>query len=320
MAKYLGLIANIRSLWRRPRLRIALIVILAALVVLYGLISFYMARGVTTAERNPQEDHPSNYGLQADDVEFHPRDGDLRLSGWYIQGEGQNGGDAPHLIFVHGLGNVRSGNEAVELADRLADRGYSILMFDLRGHGSSEGGRVSGGYYERWDVLGAYDYLVDQRGAEAGEIGLMGFSMGGSTAILAAVEEPGIRAVAADSPYAAASELVAQEAARRTVLPEWAMPAFMPTTIFMARAIYGIDIGALTPVKAVTQLDYPVLIIHGARDERVSVDHGERVAEASGHSRTEFWRTDAPGHIESFNTYPDEYAGRVDAYFEGLLK
>lgn len=313
----------LRSLWARPRLRIGLALILAALVILYGLICFYMARGVTTSERKPQEDHPSNYGLAAEDVEFTPRDGELLLSGWYIagdRGEGQEGDDAPHLIFVHGIGNVRSGNETVALADRLADQGYSILMFDLRGHGSSEDGRVSGGYFERWDVLGAYDYLVKQRGAEAGKVGIMGFSMGGSTSILAAVDEPGIGAVVADSPYAVASELIAQEAARRTVFPEWVMPAFMPTAKFMAKAIYGIDIGALTPVKAVTQLDYPVLIIHGVHDDRVTVGHGERVAEASGHSDTELWKTDATGHIESFKTYPDEYAERVDAYFESLLR
>ena len=310
----------IRSLWVRPRLRIAIVVILTVLVVLYGLISFYMARGVTTSERNPQEDHPRNYGLPVEDVEFSPRDGDLRLSGWYIQGDRYNGSDAPHLIFVHGLGNVRSGNEAVALADRLADRGYSILMFDLRGHGSSEGSRVSGGYFEQQDVLGAYDYLVNQRGAAPGKVGLMGFSMGGSTSILAAVEEPGIKAVAADSPYAAASELIAQETARRTIFPGWATPAFLPTAKFMAKAIYGIDIGALTPVKAVTRLDYPVLVIHGVHDDRVTVHHGERVAEASGHSDTELWKTDATGHIESFKTYPDEYAERVDAYFESLLR
>lgn len=307
------------SLWERPRLRIALGLILMVLVVLYGLISFYMARGVTTAERNQQEDHPRNYGLSAEDVEFRPRGDDLRLSGWYIRGKHDDGGDAPHLIFVHGLGNVRSGNEAVDLADRLVERGYSILMFDLRGHGSSEGTRVSGGYFEQRDVLGAYDYLVDRRGAKAGKVGLMGFSMGGATSILAAVDEPGIRAVAADSPYAAATELIAQETARRTVFPEWVTPAFLPTAKLMARTIYGIDIGALTPVEAVTQLDYPVLIVHGVNDDRVPVDHGERVADA-GYAGTIWWPTDAPGHIESFNTYPAEYTERVDDYFAGLLK
>lgn len=304
-----------RSLLMRPRVRLALAIILLVLVILYGLISFFIAQGVTTAERNPQEDHPRSYGLAVEDVEFPVRDGDLRLSGWYIQGDE----GAPHLIFVHGLNNVRSGNYAVELAARLVDLGYGILMFDLRGHGSSEGSQVSGGYYERWDVWGAYDYLVYRRGVAEGKIGLMGYSMGGVTAILAAVDEPGIRAVVADSPFATASELIAQEAARTTPFPKWAMPIFIPTVKLMGKGIYGIDIGALNAVKAAARLDYPVLIIHGARDERVPVSHGERVA-AAGRDGTILWRTDNEGHVDSFMAYPDEYVRRVDAYFADLLK
>ena len=49
------MLAAISSLWERPRLRIALGLVLIVLVILYGLISLYMARGVTTAERNEQE-------------------------------------------------------------------------------------------------------------------------------------------------------------------------------------------------------------------------------------------------------------------------
>ncbi len=76
-------------------------------------------------------------------MEFTPRGEGLLLSGWYLSGDA----DAPHVIFVHGLNGVRSGDNAVELADRLVERGYSVLLFDLRGHGSSQDGRLSGGYY-----------------------------------------------------------------------------------------------------------------------------------------------------------------------------
>ena len=100
----------------------------------------------------------------------------------------------------------------MDLAHRLFEEGYNLLLFDLRGHGSSEGDQISGGYFERWDVLGAYDYLVEERGVTAGKVGLMGYSMGGVTSILAAVEEPGIAAIVADSPFAAATDLIVQEA------------------------------------------------------------------------------------------------------------
>ena len=308
-----------RLLPRRPRFRAITAAIFVALVVIYGGVSFMIADGVTGSERKPQEDHPRNYGLSWEDVEFPARHGDIRLSGWYLGGDGQGGAGAPHLIFVHGLNSVRSANESVGLAARLVERGYSVLLFDLRGHGLSEGDQVSGGYYERWDVWGAYDYLVGHRGAVPGKIGILGFSMGGSTAILAAADEPGIRALAADSPFAVASELVAQEAARKTPFPSWMVPAFMPAVKLMANGIYGIDLGTLTPVKSVTQLDYPVLIIHGTKDDRVALDHGERVA-ASGPDGTILWRVNSDGHVNSLEEYPDEYFERVDAYFGALLK
>ena len=142
-------------------MRIALPATLAILIVIYGLISFMIARGVTKADRAPQEAHPSESGLTYEDVEFLSQEGGINLSGWYLPGEAEG----PHLIFVHGLGSVRSGDNAVELAARMVEQGYNVLMFDLRGHGSSDGDQVSGGYFERWDVLGAFDYALE-RGAE----------------------------------------------------------------------------------------------------------------------------------------------------------
>lgn len=149
---------------------------LVTLAVVYGLVSFLIARGVTTADRDPQEDHPANYALKFEDVEFPSRRGDVSLSGWYLPGDDAG----PHLIFVHGNGSVRSGDGAVALAARMVERGYNVLMFDLRGHGSSGGDKVSGGYFEQWDVLGAFDYLVERDGGPGGLVrsGLWGSPWG----------------------------------------------------------------------------------------------------------------------------------------------
>lgn len=289
-------------------------VMLAVLIVAYGLISFLIARGVTQADRKKQEDHPGNYGVASEDVEFPSRRGDVQLSGWYLPGN-----DAfPHLIFVHGNGSVRSGDDAVDLASRLVKRGYNILMFDLRGHGSSEGGQVSGGYFERWDVWGAYDYLVGQRGVQPG-IGLVGFSMGAAASVMAAADEPGIRAVVADSPYAAATDLIAHEAARSTPFPEWVMPVFIPTAKLMARGIYGIGIGSLRPEEAVARLGYPILVIHGDADERIQWQQGERVAAAAPEG-TEFWLVPGVGHVDAFKSHPEEYTERVVEYLEAAFR
>ena len=101
-----------KGILTRRRFRVSFLIGLVILVVLYGLVSFLIAQGVTKADRDPQEDHPSNYGLEFEDVDFPSRRGDIRLRGWYLPA----GNSSPHLIFVHGIGSARSGDNAVELA------------------------------------------------------------------------------------------------------------------------------------------------------------------------------------------------------------
>ncbi len=297
----------------RRRYRIAILVVMVV-VVLYGSVSFLIAQGVTNASRKPQEQIPSDFNLVSEDVEFFSRRGDVKLSGWYLPGDDSG----PHLIFVHGIGSVRSGDKAVGLAARIVGLGYNVLMFDLRGHGSSGGDKVSGGFYERADVLGAFDYLL-RRGVDIGRVGLMGFSMGAATSIMAAAQEPRITALAADSTYANASELIAREAARKTPIPGWLTPVFMPASKLMANGIYGIDIGSLVPEESVADLGYPVLVIHGTEDKRIPLEQGQRVADAAKEGSS-IWLVPEVDHVDAFLTYPDEYTERVDEYFSSRFR
>ncbi|MQG71552.1 MAG: alpha/beta fold hydrolase [SAR202 cluster bacterium] len=297
----------------RRRYRIAILVV-TVVVVLYGSVSFLIAQGVTNASRKPQEQIPSDFNLVSEDVEFFSRRGDVKLSGWYLPGDDSG----PHLIFVHGIGSVRSGDKAVGLAARIVGLGYNVLMFDLRGHGSSGGDKVSGGFYERADVLGAFDYLL-RRGVDIGRVGLMGFSMGAATSIMAAAQEPRITALAADSTYANASELIAREAARKTPIPGWLTPVFMPASKLIANGIYGIDIGSLVPEESVAGLGYPVLVIHGTGDKRIPLEQGQRVAGAAKEGSS-IWLVPEVDHLDAFLTHPDEYTERVDEYFSSRFR
>jgi pimeloyl-ACP methyl ester carboxylesterase len=286
---------------------------LVIVVLAYGLISFLITQGLTKADRNPQEDHPSNHGLAFEDVQFLPRGGGPLLSGWYIAGDPSK----PNVIFVHGLGSKRSGDKAVGIAAGLVRRGYSALLFDLRGHGDSADGKISGGLFERLDVLGAFDYLRDHS-VPSDRIGVLGFSMGAGTTVLAAGEEPALRAVVLDSPYAAARSFVSHEAARKTVFPEWLTPIFVPTSELMAATIYGISLSAMVPEEAVQRIDYPVLVIHGAADTRIPLSNGMRV-HAAAHPGSELWLVPGVDHVDAFIDYPVEYIERVDRYFHGRL-
>ena len=288
--------------------------LVALVVILYLAAAFALVWGATKAERKPFEAHPLDFGLAYEDVSFPSRGHDLDLQGWLLPG--QTG--APFVILVHGIGGQRTADGALELASRLVNGGgYSVLAFDLRAHGASDGERVSGGYFERDDVLGAYDFLLG-RGARPGGIALVGMSMGAGIAIMAAAREPGIAAVVADSPFADIDDFIAQETARKTPIPEAAVPAFLPAASLFADVLYDIDLGDLKPERDVALLSYPVLVIHGEADKRIPVAHGRRVYEAAPPG-SELWIVPGLDHVDALHNAPDEYARRVQEYLARAL-
>ena len=283
------------------------------LVAAYGAASFLMLQGATSAERKPQEATPPEYGLDYEVVRFPSRSSGIMLEGWYLPSDDRSRA----IVFVHGIGGTRSSDSALPIARGLVRSGFSILLFDLRAHGSSGGSRVSAGYFERQDVRGAVDYLLS-RADRPRAIGLMGFSMGAGIAILAAAEEPRLDALVADSPFADVSDLIAHEVARKTPFPESIAPVFIPGAGLLADILYSIDLGSLRPERAVQSLPYPVLVVHGTADERIPADHGARVFDAAP-AGSDLWLVAGAGHVDSFTAAPEEYHRRVVAYFESRL-
>jgi pimeloyl-ACP methyl ester carboxylesterase len=294
---------------RIPRARVLAPALLAVVAAIYFLIAFMLVQEATHTDRKPFEQHPDDFGLRYEDVTFTPRGGDLLLSGWYFPGDPVS----PYVIFVHGIDSQRTDAGAVDLAARLMRaEGYNVLLFDLRGHGTSEGGTITAGDRERCDVLGAYDYLL-RSGASPGRVALLGRSYGAGIAIMAAALEPGIAGVVADSPFTSVEDKAVHEAALRTPIPEWLVPAFLPPARLFGSLLYDIDIGDLRPVRDVSKLAYPVLIIHGEADERTPVEQGRRVYEAAP-AGSALWTLPGAGHTRAFIDEPDEYERRVRLY------
>lgn len=283
----------------------------AAVVALaaYGQVAARLVESLTTSERKTQDDTPANHNLPFSYVSFSPRGANLKLAGWYVS---QPGNQAA-LVFVHGIASTRSSLQRVDLAARLLPQGFNILLFDLRGHGSSEGDKVSGGYYEQADVLGAFDF-AHQQGISANYLGVLGSSLGGSATILAATQEPALQAVVADGAYANIFDVVVDEAARQSSLPRWSIPFFIPGMTVVAQLAHGINLTSLRPEAAVEELAYPLLIIHGAADTRIPVAQSQRL-HAAAPAGSQLWLVPEAEHANGFAHQPEEYTRRVSEYF-----
>lgn len=302
-------IAEMRILNRR-NYTIAIIVIGILLGGIYVYVANEMAVGLTSAERKELDRNPSEYGLNYETVTFAPRDGELRLEGWYIAND-----DGPVILFVHGINNNRAEDgDFLKMALELHEHGYGAMLFDLRAHGESEGEFASGGFFEKQDVLGAFDFLIE-RGIASNRIGLMSYSMGAATSLQAVAKEPRIQAGIFDSPYADVADLIAQETARNTPFPQWLVPVFIPGMRAIMQVQNGIDINEIVPEESVQQLEFPLLLIHGTADTRILPEHGIRIHEATK-VKSNFWLVDDAEHADSFNVVPGEYLNRMVEYFD----
>ncbi len=94
-------------------------------------------------------------------------------------------GSSPTIVFLPGFRCDMTGDKATALASFCAERGIGMLRFDYSGHGAS-GGDFLDGTIGAWaaDALAAIDALTD------GELILVGSSMGGWIALLAALARP----------------------------------------------------------------------------------------------------------------------------------
>ena len=109
---------------------------LAVLLVLYIGLAVYEAKAAMAIPRLPLNDSPTSVSLDYEDVSFTSRDDSVVLRGWYIPGKKDS-----VIIIVHGGFQNRLDDNVgtLGLARDLVERGYALLLFDLRGRGESEG-------------------------------------------------------------------------------------------------------------------------------------------------------------------------------------
>jgi pimeloyl-ACP methyl ester carboxylesterase len=128
---------------------------ITVIVILYIGLSILGAILVMNIPRLPINGSPSSVGLTYSDVSFPARGDGVTLKGWYLPSQGNS-----IIIIVHGgfQNRIDFDVDTLGLALDLTERGYDLLLFDLRGRGESEGRGRSLSNIEQ-DIGGAIDYL-----------------------------------------------------------------------------------------------------------------------------------------------------------------
>jgi dipeptidyl aminopeptidase/acylaminoacyl peptidase len=286
--------------------------ILIGVILLVIALSFILVYANTHPPRYPLHILPSYYGVPYEDVSLLTEDG-IRLSGWLVK-PGRRAARSPAIIICHGLGANKS--DFTELAAYLSQRGFFVLLFDFRAHGESGGSRTSLGHNEQKDVAAARAFLLTRPGIDYDRIGIYGFSLGGSTAILAAARQGGFKAVVADSAFTSL-----RDQAREAITGFYHLPSFP----FLPLTILGYDLYFQTSAKNVSPVDeigtlspVPVLIIAGEGDTLIPAGNGKRLYAAAREPK-ELWLIPGADHGGTLAAAGSAYEKRVETFFSSHL-
>jgi uncharacterized protein len=283
----------------------------AAVIIAYVVMISVVAHRFTTPKRVSPPRLPDALAPRFERVQFAARADTVRIAAWYRTVSSSTAA----VIMVHGRDGCRGDElrgDTFLMAERIAAAGMSVVMMDLRGHGDSDGARLTFGHHESRDVLGAVDFLL-ARGYQPARIGIFGASMGGVSGIAAAATEPAIGAVVTDSAFADLDDVLRLQFRRLTRLPVCCLRG----ALVVARLLTGVNLTARAPHRLVRAMrGRPMLVIHAAGDPFVPVRHAHLLADAG---QAACWITPGTRHLASAGAVGARYAEVVADFFAEAL-
>lgn len=215
------------------------------------------------------------------------------------------------VICVHGYRSYGKRDMGF-VAKQFFDKGYHVLVPDLRAHGKSEGEIIGMGWLDRLDLLEWIHFVLSKN--KNAQIILLGGSMGAATVMMTSGEAlpENVKGLIADCGYSSvANEFGAMLKAA------FKLPGFpilnMASHIAKKKAGYS-----LTEASAVNQLQHnslPTLFIHGTGDKFVPHQMLYANMEATQGVKEGLLVKNAP-HLSSFIYEPDHYFETVFEFLD----
>jgi hypothetical protein len=229
--------------------------------------------------------HPA--GLDFEDVHFTAADG-TRLHGWYLE----HPRPRAVILYMHGNGGnlTYSTDFVVDLRERC---GSSVMIFDYRGYGRSEGRPDEPGIVA--DARAARDWLAKRAGIAPADVVLLGNSLGGGVAVELAVTD-GARALILQNTFTSLPDVAAYHY------------PFMPCKWLMRNR--------LESIHKIERYSGPVLQSHGTADSIVPMELGRRLYEAIPDPGKQF--IELPGRDHNDDPHPQEYLVELNKFLDRL--
>ena len=218
------------------------------------------------------------------------------------------------VIAVHGY--YGQGQDMVYFAKEYYNRGYNVLIVDLRGHGESQGNYIGMGWHDRLDIIDWANYIINKN--PNSKIILHGVSMGAATVMMATGEElpSNVKIAIEDCGYTSIWDEFEMQLKILYNLP--AFPALnAASAVCRVRAGYMLEEGSC--VEQVKKSKTPTLFIHGDQDRFVPFEMLDLVYEAANCEKQKLIIKGA-AHAEASFINPQLYWKNIDGFIDEYIE
>lgn len=239
----------------------------------------------------------------------------------------------PGVVMLHGTGSNRdeAGMGYALAAPRMAADGIATLRIDFMGNGDSTASYRDYNYTSAViDAKAAADYLAGLETVDSGNLGVMGWSQGGTDALLAAEAHPdtfqavvtwsGALELNGASLFAGTSFEDAYAQAKKegfyTMTFDWREPLELGERWFQ-------EVAETNILKVTADIKAPILAINGKDDTTVTPDNAEKIVKAAANADSQLLLVDNCDH--TYNVFSGDFTAlyqTVDAtaaFFQAQL-
>ena len=257
--------------------------VISVLVVLFVL----MIKGYKNSPR-PHRISPGNYDISCEEVRI-PTKNNRMLYGWWIPVHPECNETYPTVILVHGWN--RNLERLVPYIKQLYGKGYNLLAFDSRNHGSSDPDGYSSMLKFAEDIFASVDFLKTRPCADNNRVGVIGLSIGGAASIYASAHDKRIKKVITVGAFANPEDIMASEFKKRKV-PYPLVWLFLKFVQFRIKVSFD----EIAPVNNIKKPEAEILLVHGTNDDVVPYTEAEKLLSASDKEKVQLLTLPGSAH------------------------
>lgn len=301
----------------KSKLKNSLLIILALLFVVGFLFASYVGpRMIIEINNEVYKSHsnanvvipsPQAYGLVSESIVYESQDG-LKLNALIIKADSvcQKG----TIILVHGIRSYKE--RFIPVSKMITEKGYNVVLVDLRAHGQSEGKYCTFGNKEKQDVSCLIDALSQVPGLSRDYI-IWGQSLGAAVGLQALSIDDRIRVGIIESTFSDYRQIVHDYSKKITqYVPVYMVDYF----ICLSEWIGDFDADEIVPSEAAKEVYQPVLMVHGELDERIKIEYGRLNFANLASQQKEFLAFPDANHLNVWKVGGQDYFDEVFRFIE----